>query len=287
MVAAQAARPSAPIASTHRARATGSAGATAALRIFHWPNGDLLYSQLEFVNPYQERSDLFVQRGRKEERLTFDKRLTHPDVRADGAIVAEQIAPGATYLVRVSPDGKMITRLTGGSLDEWWTEPEWSHSGDRIVASHWLRGNVSQIVVIDTLGRIVHIVSSGRSIESAPSWLPGDAGIMYNSDRDGATQIYVERFADARTFDDASTRRLSDVTTGVFDAVPSPSGRRATAVAFRIDGYHLGVGTYEPSSGTPVPDYRDTIPHAGVAPLVTDDTGRVGPYHAWHTFYPR
>jgi hypothetical protein len=250
-------------------------------------NGDLLYSQLEFVNPYQERSDLFVQHGTKQQRLTFDKRLTHPDVRADGAIVAAQITPGATHLVRVSPDGKTITPLTPGSFDEWWTEPRWSHSGDRIVASHWLRGNVSQIVVTDTLGRIVHIVSSGRSIESNPSWLPGDAGIMYSSDRDGATQIYVERFADARTFDEASTRRLSDVSTGVFDAVPSPSGRRATAVDFRIDGYHLGVGSYEPSSGTPVPDYRDTLPRAGVAPLITDDTGRVGPYHAWRTFYPR
>ena len=80
--------------------------------------------------------------------------------------------PGATHLVRVSRDGKRITSLTKGSYDEQWTEPRWSHSGDYIVAARWLRGNMSQIVVIDTTGRIVHIASSGRSIESAPSWLP-------------------------------------------------------------------------------------------------------------------
>ena len=75
--------------------------------------------------------------------------------------------------------------------------------------------------------------------------------------------------------------------TGVFEPAPSPGNRNVAAIDFRIDGYHLGVGSYEPSSGNPVPDYRDTIPHAGVAPLITDDTGRVGPYHAWRTFYPR
>ena len=109
---------------------------------------------------------------------------------------------------------------------------------------------------------------------------------MYSSDRDGATQIYVERFADARTFDERVTHRLSDVTTGLFDAAPSPSGRRATAVAFRIDGYHLGVGSCEPSVGNARPRLSRHTPARRVAPLVTDDTGRVGPYHAWRTFYP-
>ena len=250
------------------------------------PSGGLLFSQIDFINPYQQRSDLYIQRGKNEHRITRDARLIAPDVRSDGAIVAAQIIPGATHLVRVSPDGKTITPLTAGNFDEWWTEPRWSYGGDRIAASRWLRGNVSQVVVIDTLGRIVHVVSSGRSIEATPSWLPGDAGVMYSSDRDGTTQIYVERFANTRTFDSASTRRLSNVVTGAFDAVPAPSGDRAAAINFRVDGYHLGAGRYETNSGTPVPDYRDTLPHAGVAPLISD-TGRVTDYHAWRTFYPR
>ncbi len=250
------------------------------------PNGDLLFSQIDYVNPYQQRSDLYIQHGRADHQITRDARLFSPDIRHDGAIVAAQITPGSTHLVRVSPDGKSITPLTTGTLDEWWTEPEWSHSGDRIVAARWLRGNVSQIVILDTLGRILHIVSSGRSIEATPSWLPGDAGVMYNSDRDGSTQIYVERFGDTRTYEGATTRRLSQVTTGVFDVVPAPSGSRAAAADFAIDGYHLGVGRYGPNTGIAVPDYLDTLPHPGVAPILVDSSPST-PYHAWHSFYPR
>jgi hypothetical protein len=251
-----------------------------------WSSSGILFAQPEFVNPYQERSDLFVQRGSHDTQLTHGQRLISPDARADGAIVAAQITPGGTRLVRVSSDGKTVTQLTTGSFDEQWTEPRWSYSGDRIVASRWLHGNVSQLVVIDTLGRILHVISSGPSIEATPAWLPGDAGVMYNSDRDGTTQAYVERFADTRTFDSASTRRLSDVATGAFNAVPAPKGDRAAAVSFRSDGYHLGVGRYDANAGTPVPDYRDTLPHAGVPPIITD-SGHVTNYNPWRTFFPR
>ena len=250
------------------------------------PGGGLLFSQTDFVNPYQERSDLVVQRGGREERITHGQRLFFPDARFDGAIVAVQITPGGTHLARVSSDGKTIAPITVGGFDEWWTEPRWSHAGDRIVAAHWLRGNVSQIVVLDTLGRVLHVVSSGRSIEATPSWVPGDAGVMYNSDRDGTTHVYVERLANTRTFDGASTRRLSSVATGVFNAVPAPDGNSAAAVEFRSDGYHVGVGRYDANSGVAVPDYRDTLPHAGVAPILVD-SGQVTKYRAWRTLYPR
>jgi Tol biopolymer transport system component len=184
------------------------------------------------VNRYQERSDLWVQRDGHERRLTFGQRLTSPDVRADGEIVAAQITPGATRLVRVSADGKRVTPLTSGSFDEQWTEPRWSRAGDRIAASRWLRGNISQIVVIDTTGRIVHTVSSGVSVEATPSWLANDAGILYSSDRSGSAQIYVERFSDPRTFADAVTFRLSNVETGLFEPTSAPRDARATAVIF-------------------------------------------------------
>ena len=161
------------------------------------PNA-FLYAQLDYVNPYQMRSDLWIQRGGHERQLTFGQRLDSPDARADGEIVAEQIIPGATRLVLVSRDGRRITPITSGSYDEQWTEPRWSHDGRFIAASRWLRGNISQIVVIDTAGRIRHIVSSGTSIEATPSWLSDDSGILYSSDRTGIAQVYLERFSAAR-----------------------------------------------------------------------------------------
>ena len=270
-----------------RRRATASAGATAARRTFRSRTASALRAARVRESVSGALGPL-VQRGTNtsiSSRSTSGSRS--PDVRADGAIVAAQIIPGATRLVRVSPrrqdDHAAHRRQLRRTVDR-----------AALVARRRPHRRVALAPrqrLADRRHRHARPHRAHRlqrtSIEATPSWLPGDAGIMYSSDRDGATQIYVERFADARTFDEASTRRLSDVSTGVFDAVPSPSGRRATAVDFRIDGYHLGVGSYEPSSGTPVPDYRDTIPHAGVAPLITDDTGRVGPYHAWRTFYPR
>ena len=248
-------------------------------------DGSLLYAQLDFVNQYQERSDLWVQRGGRERQLTFGQRLTSPDARADGEIVAAQIIPGATRLVRVSADGKRVTPLTTGGFDEQWTEPRWSRAGDRIVASRWLRGNLSQIVVIDTTGRIVHTVSSGNSVEATPSWLASDAGILYSSDRSGAAQIYVERFADSRTFADAATFRLSNVGTGLFEPISAPNGSRTAAVIFRSDGYHLGVADAS-SGGERVDDYRATAPVGAPSPVLVD-SGRVMKYSPWRTLAPR
>ena len=251
--------------------------------------GGYLYAQLDFTNPYEERSDLWIQRGRRERRLTVGQRLASPDARADGEIVAEQIVPGATRLVRVSRDGRRIVPLTSGSYDEQWTEPRWSHAGDYIAASRWLRGNVSQIVVVDTTGRIVHIASSGHSIEATPSWLPGDAGLMYSSDRTGSAQVYVERFAAPHAFATARTFRASEAATGVFEPSPAPAGGRLASVLVRADGYHLGVadccgGPGEPAQYDTVVAYVDTV---GDSPAAAVDSGPVRRYRPWRTLVPR
>jgi hypothetical protein len=249
-------------------------------------NDALLYAQLEFVNPYQQRSDLWIQRGGRERQITFGQRLTSPDARADGEIVAAQITPGATRLVRVSRDGRRVTPITAGTYDEQWTEPRWSRAGDRIVASRWVRGNISQIVIVDTLGRIVHVVSSGNSIEATPSWLPDDAGVLYSSDRTGSAQIYVERFDEPSTFGGATTYRLSNAGTGLFEPTSAPASSRATAVLFRADGYHLGVGDCcATTTEERVAEYRDTVPHTMAQVLV--DSGAVKKYSPWRTFIPR
>ncbi|MFI5229973.1 MAG: hypothetical protein ACHQWU_12950 [Gemmatimonadales bacterium] len=250
-------------------------------------DGSLVYAQPDFVNPYQQRSDLWVQRGGKEHQITFGQRLTDPDVRADGAIVAQQITPGATRIVLVSRDGKRVTPITTGSYDEQWTEPRWSHSGTLIAASRWLRGNVSQIVVLDTTGRIVHTVSSGVSIEATPSWVAGDAGVLYSSDRTGSTEIYVERFDDTRGFANAATYRLSSAETGLFEPTSAPGSGRAAAVLFRADGYHLGVGACCATNegAVRVDDYRDTVPRVPPGPVLVD-SGRVTKYNPWRTFLP-
>ncbi|MDB4874581.1 MAG: WD40-like beta Propeller containing protein [Gemmatimonadetes bacterium] len=247
--------------------------------------GGLLYSQLDFVNPYVARSDLWVQRGGREHQLTFGQRLNSPDARADGEIVAAQIITGATRLVRVSSDGKRITPITTGSYDEQWTEPRWSHDGRFIAASRWVRGNISQIVVIDTVGRIVHTASSGTSIEATPSWLHDDSGILYSSDRTGRTEVYMEQFTAPRVFTNAHTFVLSNAATGLFEPNVAPRSDRLASVVFKSDGYHLGVGA--PNVGAiAAPPYIDTLARRDLAPVLVD-SGPVKSYSAWHTFLPR
>ena len=245
----------------------------------------MLFSQIDFVNPYQQRSDLWIQRGGHEHRLTFGQRLTSPDARADGEIVAAQIIPGARVSSAFRATARRITPLTTGSYDEQWTEPRWSHAGDRIVASRWLRGNISQIVVIDTLGRIVHVVSSGTSIEATPSWLPDDAGVLYSSDRDrhhAGLRRAIRRHAHVRRRVDASVERRR--TTGLFEPCPRRAPmrrRRSTSGPTATTSASARLRCQRPASA--VPDYRDTLSHA--VSRRSSPTRAQAPYSPWRTLF--
>ncbi|MGI8766713.1 MAG: hypothetical protein ACR2KM_09420, partial [Gemmatimonadaceae bacterium] len=84
-------------------------------------DGSIVFSQAEYRDRFHSGSDLYVQRGDNIERLTFGARLSAPDVRADGEMVAVQTVPAATRLVLVSPDGKRIRPITAASVDTPWT----------------------------------------------------------------------------------------------------------------------------------------------------------------------
>jgi hypothetical protein len=244
------------------------------------PNGDLLFAQLELASPYTIRSDLFVQHGREQRRLTRNARLSLPDVRADGQIVAVQTIPGGTRLVRVSPDGRRIVPITNGGLDEQWNEPRWSNRGDRIAAIRWRRGGISEVVVIDTAGAEQLVIASGHSIQATPVWSPGDSALFYTSDRTGTAQIYLTSLADRREV------RVSDAAAGLFDpqlrATAGPDGVNAVAaVALRGDGYHLGIGTCcQPVAAEP------NIVAAAAQPVVIDSSA-ARPYSPWRQLLPR
>ena len=243
-------------------------------------DGSLLYSQLEFTSPYTIRSDLYVQRGRKQRRLTRNARLSLPDARADGAIVAVQTLPGSTRLARVSRDGRTITPMTAGGLDEQWTEPRWSRAGDRIAAIRWRRGGISEVVVLDSAGRQLNVFASGHAIQATPSWAHDDSGIFYSSDRGGMAQIYFTRIADGREF------RVSDAVTGLFEPTPSLTSQpKLAAVLLRGDGYHLGVGDCcrLDSSGTFAIAERGPIP----TPAAASDSSPSRPYSPWRLLFPR
>jgi len=256
------------------------------------PDGSLLFAQLEYTSPYEVRSDLFVQRNGHEHRLTRGARLSLPDVRADGEIVAVQTIPGATRLVRVSPDGRRVVPITNGGLDEEWNEPRWSHRGDRIAAIRWRYGGTSEVVVIDSAGHEQFAFASGHSVQATPAWTADDGSIIYTSDRTGTAQIYLTSVADRRE------TRLSDAPAGLFEpqlrtAVGALSSLTASnqptseisiaAVALRGDGYHLGVAPCcQLASATP-----SVVQSGAAVPTIVIDSSPALPYSPWRQLVPR
>ena len=247
------------------------------------PNGDLLHSQLEFGNPYDLRSDLYVDRQRGgPRRLTRGARLSHPDVRRDGLIVAMQTLAAATRLSLVSMDGRQITPLTAGSLEEQWTEPRWSPDGAHIAAIRWTRGGTSEVAIVDTTGRVVQSIARERASSADPAWSPDGRWVYFSSDRTGITNLYRAEF---RGSGDAPFERVSDTRTGLFEPQVSPDGRSLVAVAYRADGYHLGI--------TPVDSLRPQPAERidSVAPRepnrVTGHGSPVTSYSPWKSLRPR
>lgn len=267
------------------------------------PDGGLLYAQLEFTSPYEVRSDLYVSHGTHEQRLTWGARLSIPDVRNDGEIVAVQTIPGGTRLVRVSRDGRRIVPLTTGELDEQWNEPRWSHRGDRIAAIRWRRAGISEVVVLDSAGRELQLFASGHSVQATPSWAYGDSAIFYSSDRTGSAHLYVTRLAapdeQARVRDNTAGLFEPEVRAGLqLDA--SDAARAAiSAVTLRGDGYHLGVAPccdlLNATPATPTVVSGELLSSgSGLAqqsrvpvPPIAIDSSPARPFSPWRQLVPR
>jgi hypothetical protein len=270
----------------------------------------VVFAQLDYVTPYEVRSDLYVGRGARERRLTTGARLAHPDTRRDGAIVAVQAVPATTRLVRVTPDGRLITPLTAASPDTQWAEPRWGPAGDRIAAVRRVRGGRAAVVVLDTLGRALREVAASGGAEQAPSWSPGGDSLYFVSDRSGTSEVYVAALGAATPANGRATAGSTEGSTsvsvaegkgagvgdsavvalvptgggaGTFFPAVSADGRTLAAVALRADGFHVGVAPLD-GGGAPVAAFEavdDSVP----APLA--DSGRVRAYSPWRMLVPR
>ena len=208
------------------------------------PDGSLLYSQLEYTSPYTVRSDLYIDRkSGGTRRLTHGARLAFPDVRHDRLIVAVNTLPAGTRLAIVSADGRLVTPITTGGPDEQWSEPRWSPDGKHIVAVRWTHGGTSEIVIVDTTGRIEQTLIRERAVNASPSWSLDGRYVYFSSDRSGIMNLYRGSFRSA--FPDTvmvpDLQRVSDAQTGLFEPQPSPNGKEIAATVFKADGYHIGV----------------------------------------------
>ena len=251
-------------------------------------DGSLLYSQADFIDPYHLRSDLYVDHpGGGTTRLTHGARLALPDARADGLIAAVQIVPGGDRIALVSADGRHVTPITNGSLDEQWTEPRWSPDGRHIAAVRWTRGGTAAIVVIDTAGTIEETLIAERDVNATPSWSRDGRWVYFSSDRTGVPNLYRAPFRPA--FADSAVvpgiAMLSDAQTGLFEPDVSPDSRTLAAVVFRSDGYHVGVAPLDSLHAADVAAIASVEPRA--MDSASASTAVASAYSPWRTLRPR
>ena len=267
-------------------------------------NGEIVYAQDDFIDRFHTRGDLYIERNGREIRITDNQRLSEPSVRADGAIVAVRTVPGSTQLVRVSADGKRIEPITSAALDTQWTAPRWSPDGMRIVAVR-ISGAEEAIVVLDTAGGTVATPIEERAVVRSPSWLPDGHGLIFTSDVDGLSQLFVANANDT----DAVSRgtRLTSEPAGVYgaDAVAAGSDSvRVATTALRGDGYHVLIWTVAtdqvalPGNGRTTEATQSASGDSTASSVtsesyepdprwrVTADTTRAQAYSPWRTLAP-
>jgi hypothetical protein len=268
--------------------------------------GGVLFTQLEYADPFTVRGDLWVQAdasstldfgaaARGQRRLTSGARLAHPDARrADGAIVAVQTVAATTRLVRVSADGSTITPLTRAVVDTQWAEPRWSPDGARLAAVRIARGGRSAIVVLDTLGRETASLGDERAVAAAPGWSADGRTLVWSSDRGGRPQLHAASLgcADAPTTAPCADggwtapRRLSDVGTGLTQPSLAPDGATVAALLLRADGQHVVAGALAAGGESLAEEsaaYAQTPPTAPIAPAA----GPLRGYSPWRSLVPR
>lgn len=255
-------------------------------------NGGILFSQVDYTDAFHARNDLYIERAGNTTRLTRGARLSAADARRDGEIVAMQVVPGSTQIVRVSRDGQHIRPITIGDSLTQWGEPGWSPDGLRIAALRLRRGGISEIVVLDTLGRVTDVILSERAVAGSPTWSPDGKRIYFTSDRTGTTQVY-----ESSSVAGGTAMMLSSSNTGAFSPEPSPDSRSLAALDFRFDGYHLGVAPLAKTIHSPSgirPSIRGSSRgdcracHVqGILAEVPVAVSAIRPYSPWRSLAPK
>ena len=255
----------------------------------------LLFAQLERRDPYVVRSDLYVREGTRERRLTVGARLTQPDVRPDGAIVAVQLAPNASRLVRVSADGRDIQPLTPLARGERWAEPRWSPDGQELVAVQLVTGGVQRVVVLGRDGALRRILTGQRGVFASPSFTPDGQRLVWASDRSGRMQIETaprgpRDVPDTTSWTSASSAvvQLRPSAYAVYEPSVSPNGRLVAALVQRGTGFHVAVAALD-SAGAPVRDrwYGEVLDEPEYEDSVWVTAAPVNGYDAARQLWPR
>jgi hypothetical protein len=260
-------------------------------------NGARVWAEQDFVDPYTVRSRLYFARDGTTTTVLPDHRLLQPSARmADGTcasvdcfdIVAVELQPGTTGLARVvtreggaSGDGErgvQYAAITTFSPDTTWSDPRWSRRGARIAAVRSVYGATSEVVILDTLGRVQKVLGRARGVTQAPSWSPNDDAVYFTSDRSGRPAIY------RANVESGALVKIAENATSLTESEVSPNGAKLATLNLRGDGFRIAT-IDTPSSGA-VADSSSVLALSNRRPVASVDAP-VSAYSSWRGLVPR
>jgi len=245
----------------------------------------LLYEEPESWRLFRVRSDLRIMEvaTRRRRWVTRGLRARDPDVSPDGAVIVfvRQRADGSG-LALIGLDGKGLRDLTAPETGTQWGSPQWSPSGDAIVASRWREGGHLDIVRVDPASGQAVTLTDDRAKDVEPVWTPDGTHVVFRSDRDGVSNLYAVRMADGALL------RVSNVVGGAFTPDVSPDGRTIAFADYSARGYDIHLMDFDASALTRAQPFTDPYPdEAAIAADPAPSTAPDRPYRPAGLLLPR
>jgi Tol biopolymer transport system component len=221
------------------------------------PDGrELLYSQLEYRDPYRVFSNLFrtsVDGGRVQ-RIKGPERVWEADLHPDGArAVGVMNSAGSNVLALIDLPTGQTRVLTPPDLDVHWSLPRWSPDGTRIAVARWSAGGFYDIVLVDTAGQVVRTLTRDRAVDVAPTWSPDGRWVLFSSDRTGISNLF------ACDLESGALLQVTNLLTGASQPDVSPDARWIAFSLYRADGYHIARIPFAPEEWRPAPSPSDSL----------------------------
>ena len=207
-------------------------------------DGSLLAPQLEYVDRYRVRRDLYrLAPDGEVTRITRGLRVVHASASPSGTEIVAALAEGDTNrLVVLSAGGDVDRVLAGPEPGVLWSFPAWSPDGRRIAVSRHGAGGWTSIVVFDAASGDASTLIDEPSLNVAPAWTPSGDALVWSSDRDGTANLYGMALAEG------VLRQITDLeTAGTFPAV-DPSETWIYLSVLGADGWKIGRVPFEQAS---------------------------------------
>jgi Tol biopolymer transport system component len=242
----------------------------------------LVYEEANVYRRFSVRSDLryLDVATRRVRRLSHGLRARQPDVsRRDGRIVFVRRLSDRGELGVMGLDGRNLRQLTHSTPGTEWNFPRWSPDGTFLVASRFTEGGWLDLVRIEPeTGEVTELIHD-RAKDVEPTFSPDGSLVLFRSDRDGISNLYALRLADAALL------RVTRVLGGAFEPDVSPDGQHVAFSGYDSEGYKLRVAELSGAGLENAAPFEDTHPAAQPEPPPV--TSKERPYRPFPTLLPR